>query len=812
MVKIKSICALCNCDCGIIASVDGGCLVELEGDPACPLNRGALCAKGKALKQLVYDPDRVLEPMRRTKSGRWEKAGWDSILDEIAARLGDIKQQSGAPAVALYQGTISKTNTGWINRDFMHGLGSPNYTSVYSLCVSPREISSAAVFGRKMTHICDFPRARCILLFGGNPAASGMHRYLRITDDILNVRENGAKLIVVDPRYTETARKADLWAPIRPGTDLAFVLGLLHVIISEGLYDASFVTRYCSGFEQLRELVAPYTPVMVGEHTGIPADTVIEIARIYASARPACVDRREGVMHQRQATLNNWAVSALAAICGNVDVAGGLLFRPDFPLAPTRPAPEGTPHLAHGKYPFANAAACLPEVILSGVPYPVKALITVMGNPVTAWPNTPKVLAALEKLDLLVCIDLYFNEAARRAHYFLPGVTCLERYALSYSKQMPLNLIRVGRPLISPAGGSRPEDEIICALGKRLNIEGYQELNSQIDVIDKILAPSGHTAAEMLHNPDGLIYADMQLGSYLTGGFPTPSGKIELYPGNLPLPPSVPDSSAYSAAGPYPYHLVAGFRLPGYYHSTLMNLPGLRRLYPAHQAEIAADIAREKEIKDGDIVEITTTQGAINLPARVVTASCHGIVAVHHGFGGTHGRTVKKSGGVNVNYLTGDLLDPVSATPAYRELRCNVTKIPGPPRLRLRDDRCTGCFACMVACREKNNLPSGVFYLLLRSEEGQKYLQVCRQCAKPQCAAACRHGAWKKQGHVLVSVPERCTGCGACLEACPYQAVSFCPESKKAGKCSLCVSVAGNPAGFSPACVKACPVGALFVE
>lgn len=812
MIQVKSICGLCKCDCGLIALIDGDRLAGLEGDPACSLNQGALCAKGKALGQLAYDPDRVLEPMRRRKSGQWEKASWSVIIDEIAARLGTLQQKYGASCVALYEGTIAKINTSWINKDFIHGLGSPNYTSVYSLCVSPREISSAAIFGQKMIPICDFPRAKFILLIGANPAASQMHRYLRISNDILNAKENGAKLIVVDPRYTETARKADLWIPIKPGTDLVFVLGLLHVIINEELYDAPFVSRHCNNFEQLREAVASFRPALVSNYTGIPAATVVAVARSYAAAKPACVDRREGVMHQRQATLINWAISVLAAVCGNVDVPGGLLFRPDFPLAAPRPAPQGTPHFARGKYSFANAAACLPETILSGSPYPIKALITVMGNPVTAWPNTKKVLSALEQLELLVCIDIYFNEVARRAHYFLPGVTCLERYALSYSKHMPLNLVRVGRPVINPLGNARPEDEIICALGKQLGIAGYQELNSQLDIIDKILRPSGYTAAEILAHPNGVIYVEMQPGGHLTRGFPTPSGKIELYPDNLGLPPSVPVRSMDDGNGAYPYYLVAGFRLPEYYHSTLMNLPRLRALYPAHQAEIAPDIAREKGIQDGDLIAITTPQGTVKLPARVAAASCPGVIAVPHGFGGRHGRTVKQVGGANVNYLTGDVLDPISATPAYRELRCNVTKLPAPPRLRLRKERCIACSACVSACQEKNNLPPGVSYLWLSGTAGRKDLTVCRQCANPRCVAACRHGAWKRRGRVLVAVPELCTGCRNCLEVCPYRAIVFHAETATVGKCSLCITLEEGSAQGPPACVQACPVGALYIE
>ena len=806
MEQVKSICGLCNCECGIIAWVDGGRLVKIEGDPASPLNRGALCAKGRALKQLVYDPDRILEPMRRTRSGSWEKVGWEAILDEIAGRISRLREQYGPDSLALYEGTIAKTNISWLNKDFLYGLGSPNYTSTWSLCVSPRDISSGMVFGPGMAPVCDYPQAQCILLFGANPAATGMHRYLRLMDDIIRARQNGAKLIVVDPRPTETARQADLWIPVRPGTDLALVMGLIRVIVEEKLFNEAFVERHCEGFDRLREELSSYPLDRVSEVTGISTTVIRQAARYYATAGPACADRREGVMHQRQATLVNRAILVLSAICGNVDITGGICFRPPFPLASTRPAPERE-HLAYPEFPFANAAAYLPAAS-----HRIKALVTVMGNPVSAWPNTRRVLSFLEQLELLVCIDLYLNETADRAHYFLPGVTGLERCVLSYSRQMPVNLVRFGPGLIEPEGGSRPEDEIIIELGKRLQVEGFSELATGRDVINRILSPSGYSVDALAADQNGIVYAGTPPGSFRRDGFPTASGKIRLCPDEL----FRFTRGNVSGAGPpdpsYPYLLVAGFRLPMHYNSAVTNLPWLHQLYPRHQAEISGDIAAARGIGDDDLVEITTAVGSIRLSCRVVESQAPGTVAVPHGFGGKHGQVVKRSGGANVNLLTADVFDPVSATPSYRDQVCNVTRLPNPARLRLKEGKCIGCLACVVACQSENNLPPGVRYLALEIRDNREYLAVCRQCARPECTRVCRAGAWKRQGGVAVLLEERCTGCRACLESCPYHAVRFNFETGKVGKCSLCLASGGGSVGSQPECVKSCPTGALYVE
>ena len=687
MKIVKSVCRLCKADCGILVHVDArGRAVKVEGDPESLPNRGALCSKGNALLQLVYDPDRVTRPLRRRRDGGWEEVSWPQALDEIAARLSAIRERYGGTALATYEGSsFTRANTQAYVRRFLHYFGSPNRTGTESLCVTPKYVAAEATLGRGLLPVGDFRRAKAIFLFGANPAFTSMHRYLRIMDDILAAREQGAALVVVDPVFTATAAKADLWVPIKPGTDLALILAMIRVIVEEGLYDAEYVRRHTSGFDSLRAAVGRYTPEWAERLTTVPAGRIGELARLYGACRPAVVDRREGCMHNTQATQTNRALLILAALGGNIDCPGGLVFNPTPPLNQGVLARDRLPQearfFARPKFPWGDEAGLLPEVILSEKPYPIKALLVTAGNPVMAWPNTKKVIAALKKLELLVVTDLYETETAQLAHFLLPGTTCLERTDLSLSSLRPFPLIRLAQRAIAPVGEAWPEWRIFNELGRRLCGEDFP-FPSEEAFLDALLQGSGYTYAELAENPGGLLYGDLPVGRYLSGGFPTPSGKIEIYSPVLekagfdPLPRYKEERETGSAAE-YPYALVAGARLPVFSHSTLMNLPWLNALSSGHWAEISEEIAREKGLQEGDLVRITTPRGAVALPVKILPAAWPGLVLVRHGFGHTGGgRLAQAISGANVNRLTDDLsLDPLAGTPAYRELSCNIEKV-----------------------------------------------------------------------------------------------------------------------------------------
>jgi len=681
-VPVKSVCRLCKADCGILATVEQNRLVGVEGNPDCPLNRGALCSKGQAMVQLVYDPDRVTRPLRRDGNG-FRPVAWGETLDEIAAALQLIKAKYGATALATYEGaSFSRANTQAYIRRFLHYFGSPNRTGTESLCVAPKYVAARATFGPGLIPTADFASAGVILLFGANPAVTGMHRYLRAMDDILAARRRGAKLVVVDPILTDTAAKADLWVPVRPGSDLVLLLGLIRIIIEEGLYDREFVSRYTVGFEDLAHSVGEYTPERVERLTGVPQALTVEVARLFAGAGRAVIDRREGLMHSTRATQTNRALLLLAAICGQVDREGALTFTPALPLnqgvlAQDR-LPSGTSFFARNRFPFGDEAGLLPETILSARPYPIKALIVTAGNPVMAWPNTEKVIRALKELELLVVIDLYQTETAAYADYVLPGVTCLERNDLSMNNLMPFPLVRLAGRVLPPRAEAWTEWRIFNELGRRLYGPEYAYASEEA-FLDDLLAGSGISLADLQEHPDGIIHREKKPGRFLTDGFPTPSGKIELYSGMLkeagfdPLP-------RYREKAPadenYPYKLITGSRLSFYSHSTLMNLPWLYDLYPRHYAEVAPDVAAAAGVRDEDLVEIITPHGSVSLPVKVMEASFPGVVLIRHGFGHTGGgRLAVEKGGVNVNYLTGDLEnDPLAGTPAYREGSCRLER------------------------------------------------------------------------------------------------------------------------------------------
>ncbi len=688
MIQIRvslSVCRLCKADCGIKVHVnDAGVVLKVEGDPKSPLNRGGLCSKGLAARQLIYDPDRISRPMRRHPARGWEAVSWDSALDEIATTLERIRRRYGGTALATYEGaSFTRLNTQAYFRRFLHYFGSPNRTGTESLCVGPKYVAAQGTYGKGMIPTGDFGEAGGIFLFGTNPAHTAIHRYLRVMDDILAAQRRGAPLVVVDPLFSDTAAKADLWVPIKPATDLALVLAMIWVMLKEGLYDREFVAKHTVGFENLAAAVVDYTPQWASAVTTVPAAEIVKLTRLYAACRPAVIDRREGCMHGRQATQTNRAMLILAALGGNVDRPGGFVFNPDLPLNQTvfarEKVPPGADYFAREfGFPWGDVAGLLPEAILREKPYPIKALIVTAGNPVMAWPNTAKVRRALQQLELLVVTDLYETETAQLAHFLLPGTTFLERTDLCMNNLMPPSLIRLAQKVIEPPGEARSEWWVMNELGRRLYGDEFTYASEEA-FLSELLQGSGYTFGELEQSPRGFIYRDKTRGKYLRDGFPTPSGRIELEAGMFkeagfdPLP----RYKEPEEAGDFPYYLVSGARQPMYTHSTLMNLPWLNDLETGHRVEIADAIACAQGLKNGDLAVITTEQASVTLPVKIMPAAWPGLVLIRHGFGHTGGgQLARDKQGVNVNLLTDDLaMDPLSGAPAYREMRCRVEKV-----------------------------------------------------------------------------------------------------------------------------------------
>jgi anaerobic selenocysteine-containing dehydrogenase len=420
-------------------AVNDGELVRLRPDPDHPLSRGEACPKGIAMTQVQNDPDRVLRPLRRRADGSgFDEVDWDTAISDIGQRLRALIEERGPSSVAWYEGNtahFSYSHFLW-TKGFLDGLGTPHFYSALSQDANNLFASSAIVYGTPLNvPFPDLARTRFLLMLGANPLVSHGSAVSapRVREQLLDITRRGGRVVVVDPRRTETARLFE-HVPIQPDTDVLLLAALLQVVFAEGLTDRAFVDAHCQGAGELARDVAPYTPEAVADRTRIPADTIRELARELARGR-AVVYGRSGTCLGRFATLTHCLLNALNAVTGNLDRPGGSVFGvaplPIDLLGPaTGLASFGTRRSPIGDFPDVVGtlpAATMARAITTPGPDQVRALFVGGGNPVSSVPNSDELEAALGDLDLLVSLDLYVTETNRHADYVLPATTFLER-------------------------------------------------------------------------------------------------------------------------------------------------------------------------------------------------------------------------------------------------------------------------------------------------------------------------------------------------------------------------------------------------
>jgi len=685
---VKTACQLCVAICGMNVHLENGKIVKVEGMPEHPANLGRLCPKGAAAIDYVYSKDRLKYPMKKV-NGQWQRISWDEALDTIAAKLLEVKEKHGARALAVcVGGTILYSAAPGLTllRRFLDVHGSPNYFSVDSMCYRPRMIAYIMTYGNYPSP--DPENARCIILWASNPRASHPMRARQIERGM----KKGAKLIVIDPRRTNAAQKADIHLQVRPGTDCALALGMLNVIISENLYDADFVSNWTVGFDKLAEHVKPFTPEEVEKITWVPAETIRRAARLYATTRPATILQGVNGLDQTTSGFQSArAVAILQAITGNVGTPGGFVTSSGLHLSPMRlPDMVKEKAIAEERYPLAyqiwdrpigeGQGMVLYDTLLTDEPYPIKAMIIQGSNPLLSWPNSNKLREALGKLDFLAVMTVFMSETAELADIVLPAATFLEKedivvdiYWMEYG--IPYLLLR---KKVLQFEEARSDAEFWLELARRMGYGEYFPWNDPGEVIDYLLEPSGLSMKQLKDEmPGGLQYRSVVYNQHKDrGGFRTPSGKVEIYSETMknlgydPLPtyrePIESPISTPELAKDYPVILTTGARMLGNLHSQLRNIPKLRKLAPEPLAEIHPDTARKYNINDGDTITVETKRGSIDIKARVTEDILPGVVNVPHGWSEA-----------NVNALTFEQPgDPVSGLPTLKALLCRVREKP----------------------------------------------------------------------------------------------------------------------------------------
>ena len=675
-------CPLCEAHCGLEVDVAGGRVIAVSGGKGDPDTQGFICPKGRALLELQNSSERLRVPLRRNASGGFDPIGWEEALEEIAARLVGIREQSGAAAVAVHVGRagVDSHFIGYAQL-FTYLFGSPNFAHAGSYCYMSKVMANTLTYGGYTAP--DLSRAGCIVLWGHNPSASCP----ALTLTLRRQQKRGARLIVVDPFRTPLARAADVHLQLRPGTDGAVALGLLHVMVQDGLVDTAFVEQWALGYEPLQERVAGFDPEYVEEVSWVPADELRRAARTFAAQGPGCVVQGLAAELHVGGIQAIRGIAALQALAGYLDVPGGALLRPRGPLASLgimRRFPTGKAAIGQRETPLfvklaTSAQANLyARAVLEGEPYPVRAMLVHGSNPLLTWPGGPgTVRQALERLDFLVVMDHFLTASARLADLVLPAATCFEHDELydRFGYNAEPRLIVSGA--VVQAEGPLSDWEFFRRLSLRLGVaEGFPWVGER-EAISARLAPLGVTAADLVGRPQGLVYGKHEYQAYERYGFRTPSGKVELWServaevGQDPLPaflePAESPLSTPDVAADYPLILTTGARHVAYVASRGRNLPSLRRLMPEPVLDIHPQTAAALGVAEGGRVRVVSPRGAVEVKASLTADLDPRVIRLLHGWEEA-----------NANLLThygAPACDPISGFPSWRAFQARVEPV-----------------------------------------------------------------------------------------------------------------------------------------
>jgi anaerobic selenocysteine-containing dehydrogenase len=672
LASLKTNCNLNSIGCRVNVTVEDGRIVGVEPNPA-DIDAG-LCTRTEGLIEWEYK-DRLTKPLKREDTG-WKEISWDNALTFISEKLNAIKQEYGARAVVVNTGQALVRN---VNRRaakrFARVFGTPNFTSGDSFCFWSRSVGHTIAFGiNDSAANTDFEYSRCIFVIGHNPSESGLASERRIRA----AKAKGAKLIVVDPRVIPLAKEADIYTPIRPGTDCALVLSMLNVIIAEKLYDTEFVAKWTHGFDKLVEHVKAYPPEKVAGITWVPAETIKAMARMYAQNRPAAMSSGIAIDHCTNGAQTNWAIAIMIAICGNYETEGGNF--PVIRLIDQRNVDQFAPEESIGyRYPVfskicgESTIVPLPDAVLNGKPYPVKALLVQCANPALTFPNTNRSRWALRSLDLLVVMDLFMTETAKLADIVLPAANCLEVPHLRELGTMPPSF-QYAPNVIEPSPDCWPDWKFWTELAKKMGFQSDFPWSTAKEYFEYYLRPWGVTLSDF-EAPQYIAYeAKEKDRSYRTNGFNTPSGKVEIYSeymeslGYDPMPTYREPGEGWitkpELSAKYPLLMLTGARNRVYHHTQYRNLPSVKKHYPEPLVEINTQTAAKLGIKSGDIVKVESPRGSIKIKANVTDDIHPSVISVPHGWSES-----------NVNELSSDTEnDPVTAFIGFKSVLCRVIK------------------------------------------------------------------------------------------------------------------------------------------
>ena len=688
--EVFSICFMCTVRCPIRVEVENDEVTWIEGNPHVPGIDGAICAKGSAGLALLNDTERPQYPMIRTGprgAGQWRRATWEEALDHTAAKLKTIIDKFGAQSVVFGERTNLNTH---ISKTFCKAIGSPNHFTHDALCKGSVNTAFRTLTGYTDAQVgIDYANTKHIVLYGRNIFES---LEIKAINNLLAAMDKGAKLTYIDPRVTVTATKADRYWMIRPGTDLALNYALMHTILREGLHDKVYVRRWVKGLKELEAFVEPYTPAWAAKETGIPAEEIVALAQEVASVKPHVVFHYgyRGAHHPMEIYFRR-SIIILNALMGSIETPGGLFFkkglkaagRGDIGKYVSQEFPKITAPRFDGsgatQFPIADSSHGNPQMLAHAIlkedPYPIKALIANRFEPLQSIPDSTAVRQALDKLDLIVAIDVNFSEIAWYSDVILPESTYLERgdsiQAISGLK--PQLFIR--KPAVSPRYDTKPAWWTLKELAKRLDLGQYFPYETIEDIWNFQLKDTG-VKLEDFDKKGFVVLSDKAIWWDRDKGiqFKTPSGKIELV-STLMENAGFPSFTPYTSVPTPPeghFRLMVG-RCAAHTHVSTQNNLYLSELVPENELWLHTAAAAKLGVKDGAMVEVTSPIHSARLKAKVTDWIHPEAVFMLHGFGKTvPAQTRCYQKGASDALLQENISDHAGGSPALDETLVTV--------------------------------------------------------------------------------------------------------------------------------------------
>lgn len=685
-------CNLCEAMCGLEIELEGTEVLAIRGDPADPLSQGHICPKAVALQDVYADPDRLKHPVRRTPAG-WEQISWEEAFDEVARQLKGVRERHGPDAVAVYQGNPSVHNVGTLLTapGFFKSLGTRSRYSATSVDQLPHHFAAWQMFGHPfLLPIPDLDRTQHWLILGANPLASNgsIMTSPNVRKRLKAIQARGGKVVVLDPRRTETAEAADTHHFIRPGSDVLFLLAFVNVLFAEGYVRLERLSGFTESLEALREATLAFTPEQVAGATGLEAAALRQIVGEFAESPSAVCYGRIGLSTQAFGGLCQWLVNAVNVLTGNLDRAGGAMFTsPAVEMVRSKGFEEifgrwktrvrGLPEF-DGELPV----SALAEEILTPGEGQIRALVTSCGNPVLSTPNGRQLEQALGGLEFMVAVDLYVNETTRHAHLILPPATGLEtaHYDLVFHTFAVRNTAKYSDPLFPKAEGAKYDWEIFEELRNRMTLPEGTELPAPRDPAEKLeqglrSGQYGLNLEQLRANPHGLDLGPLQ--PRLPQRLLTPNQQINLAPERMLK--DLPRAESLLGQAPSQLQLIGRRHLRSN-NSWMHNSPRLVRGPDRCTLIINPHDAEARGIAHGSTVQVRSRVGCVEVRAEVSDTIMPGVVSLPHGYGhtreGTQLEVAQQHAGVSINDLTDELeLDPLTGNAALSGVAVTVQPV-----------------------------------------------------------------------------------------------------------------------------------------